>query len=953
MFVLEPKHVHMNLRAKDKATALQCLVNILVEDQLTTAEYLTGLQDREAQGATYLGQGIAIPHGTPQSREFIKQTGIRLAHFPEGVVWDGEHKIYLAVVIAAKSDEHLQVLQILTRALNHDVSIQVQTATTAEQIIDILQVRPDTLVIHENLIQTQTHVEDIDDFFWAAAKLLKQQKLVEAGFLSQLDPKNLIQIQDAIWTISGKNYVAEAAVSIVQAEQVLNFAQGQIQTLICIAQHEQLDTVQLNHLIDLLFQSNIQQQLQSEQSRHEIAKLIGAEIIPDWPYQPVVLANKHGLHARPATQLVNISKTFKGDIQVAVDGGPYVSAKSLTKLLALGCQYGQTLTFIAEPNTDAVEGLTAIVQAVKNGLGEEVEPLDQSETASIVQAETSWEEIIDTDLPAQGTAASSGLAFGPAHVIKPKKFQYERFGRNLKAEKEKLEIALYSVKNTIHQLILKTEIDEIKQIFQAHLEMLDDPDLIQQVHQGLNQNLTAAAAWHDYIEQAAQTQAALNDPLLAERAADLRDIGDKVLSVLCDEVMPLEPEQAYILVMHDLGPGDVARLDKDRVAGILTAVGGASAHSAIVARALGIPAVVGAGEQILNIETQTTVLINGDTGAIDIDPAAEQIEQAIREREQQKQRRQQAERHCQEAAITIDQHQVEIAANIGKILDTAKAVDHGAEAIGLLRTELVFMAHRQAPNEITQEKEYRHVLDTLAGRPLVVRTLDVGGDKPLPYLPIATEENPFLGLRGIRLTLRKPQLLRQQLIALVKAADGRPLRIMFPMVGRIEEWRAARHILDEVLAEYPCENLQVGIMIEVPSAALLAPLLAKEVDFFSIGTNDLTQYTLAIDRGHPVLSAEADGLHPSILLLIDQAVRAAHAHQKWVGVCGELAADPKAVPVLLGLGVDELSMSSSSIPLVKAQIRTLNYADCQQLAQRALQCESATAVRDLVELTHG
>ena len=241
------------------------------------------------------------------------------------------------------------------------------------------------------------------------------------------------------------------------------------------------------------------------------------------------------------------------------------------------------------------------------------------------------------------------------------------------------------------------------------------------------------------------------------------------------------------------------------------------------------------------------------------------------------------------------------------------------------------------------------VLDALAGRPLVVRTLDVGGDKPLPYLPIEKEENPFLGLRGIRLTLRKPELLRQQLVALLKAADNRPLRIMFPMIGRVEEWRAAKAILDEVRIQHPCENLQVGIMIEVPAAALLAPILAQEVDFFSIGTNDLTQYTLAIDRGHPLLSAEADGLHPSILLLIDQTVRAAHQHGKWVGICGELAADPKAVPVLIGLGVDELSMSSTSIPLVKAQIRGLNYINCQQVAQQALSCDSASAVRALVE----
>ncbi|HAI55411.1 MAG TPA: phosphoenolpyruvate--protein phosphotransferase, partial [Acinetobacter nosocomialis] len=548
-----------------------------------------------------------------------------------------------------------------------------------------------------------------------------------------------------------------------------------------------------------------------------------------------------------------------------------------------------------------------------------------------------------------GIAASSGLAFGPVHVIKSKVYQYERMGLSVKAEKENLDIALHAVKNNIHQVIAKADASEIKQIFQAHLEMLDDPDLINGVYQKINQNLSAPAAWHEHIEAAAKAQEALPDRLLAERATDLRDIGDRVLTQLCGEVVIEEPKEPYILIMHDVGPSDVARLNKDRVAGILTAIGGASAHSAIVARALGIPAIVGAGEQVLEIDPKSTLLINGDTGTFVLNPDAAQIEQAKQEREQQRQIREEAERHSQEPAITLDQHQIEIAANLGKVQATAQAVECGAEAIGLLRTELVFMSHSSAPNEIVQEADYRVVLDALAGRPLVVRTLDVGGDKPLPYLPIAEEENPFLGLRGIRLTLRRPELLRQQLTALLKASDNRPLRIMFPMIGRVEEWRAAKAILDEVRAQHPCDNLQVGIMIEVPSAALLAPILAQEVDFFSIGTNDLTQYTLAIDRGHPILSAEADGLHPSILNLIDQTVKAAHKHGKWVGICGELAADPKAVPILMGLGVDELSMSPNSIPLVKAQIRTLSYSHAQKLAQQALLCDSAPAVRQLSE----
>ncbi|MFT4020536.1 MAG: phosphoenolpyruvate--protein phosphotransferase [Acinetobacter sp.] len=955
MLALDVQHVRMNQHAANKAQALQCLVDILVEDQLVTPEYIQGLTAREQQSATYLGQGIAIPHGTPHSRQFILDTGVRLAHFPEGVVWDGENKIYLAVVIAAKSDEHLQVLQILTRALIGDVSTQVQNAQSPEQIIELLQAQPPSLALHENLIATQVAATDIEDLIWHGTQLLKQQQLVECGFLSALQPKQMIHLGEGIWSITANQHVLSPAVSVVKSEQVLRHQDEALSTLLCIASNDQLDMPQFNRLMDILFDPAQLSRLNQEQNSHEIAQMIGAEIIPDWPSRSIILANAHGLHARPATHLVNITKNFTGDIQVAVEGGQFVSAKSLTKLLSIGCRRGQTLTFIAQPDTDAVTALDQIIEAVQQGLGEEVEPIDANTAVS--SAEHSDVLVFEPDCfgrdgngdNSKGIAASAGLAFGPAHVVKPREFNYERFGHSLKGESEKLDIAIRQVKNSIRHFISQTESSAIKQIFMAHLEMLDDPDLIQNVQRGLKQNLSAPAAWHEHIESAAKAQESLKDRLLAERAADLRDIGDRVLAVLCGVPEISEPEQPYILIMHDVGPSDVARLNKDRVAGILTAVGGASAHSAIVARALGIPAIVGAGSDVLKIASNATVLINGDNGEFVIEPAQSLIEHAIAERQRQRELREQAEQHCMETALTLDQHHVEIAANIGKIHATAQAVAHGAEAIGLLRTELVFMSHNSAPNEATQEADYRVVLDALAGRPLVVRTLDVGGDKPLPYLPIATEENPFLGLRGIRLTLRKPELLRQQLVALLKAADHRPLRIMFPMIGRVEEWRAAKAILDEVRAEHPCENLQVGIMIEVPAAALLTPILAKEVDFFSIGTNDLTQYTMAIDRGHPLLSAEADGLHPSVLLLIDQAVRAAHQHGKWVGICGELAADSKAVPVLIGLGVDELSMSSASIPLVKAQIRGLNYAHCQQLAQQALQCESATAVRELVE----
>lgn len=488
---------------------------------------------------------------------------------------------------------------------------------------------------------------------------------------------------------------------------------------------------------------------------------------------------------------------------------------------------------------------------------------------------------------------------------------------------------------------------DIAKIFTAHLALLDDEEIVFGAKDGIDDGLSAEAAWHAHIETTAKIQSAVANHLLAERAADLRDVGQKVLAVLTGQSLHTEPSTSYVLIKEDLLPSDVARLDPARVAGILTAVGGASSHSAIVARALGIPALVGAGSDVLSATQGVPVLMNASEGWFVINPSDELILESQKAQELLKQRKELANQHALEPAIMTDGHQVEVVVNLGNVHNTAKAVASGAEGVGLLRTELVFMAHRQVPDIDTQIRDYEQVFDALEGRPLVVRTLDVGGDKPLPYLPMPSEENPFLGLRGVRLSLKQPDMLKNQLIALIQASKGRDLRIMFPMVGRLEEWTAVKAVLDEVRAEYPHDTLQVGIMIEVPSAAIMANAFAKEVDFFSIGTNDLTQYVMAIDRGHPILSKDADGLHPSVLMLINHTVQMAHAHGKWVGVCGELAGDEKAVPILLGLGVDELSMSMSSIALVKQQVRELNMADCQALAQRALNCRTAGEVRAL------
>lgn len=960
MLILHPHHVSMHQTANNKDEALQILANILVKDGLAKSDYLSGLQQREQQSATYLGQGIAIPHGTPSSREHIIETGVRLAHFPNGVTWDNDNNlVYLAVVICAKSDEHLQVLQLLTKALADNVSDTIKNATTAEQILSVLNATQPTLNLHENLIETNLQTHDIDDVLFTAGKLLKNQNLVENGFTSHLLLDNAILLNDNIWCVVSDKHVKQPAVSLVKLNEPLKFSvknnEQTLNALVCIADHQNMDNQQLSKFLDVLLEPNA---LPNSFDRHDIAQVIGATIIPDWQQQSVTLANAHGLHARPATQLVKICQEINGEILVKAEHSDFVSAKSLTKLLSLGAVYGQTLTFIAEPNTDAEQQLANIIQAVKNGLGETVSPIIDNQTqqneqkkSTVVSFDTFADPItkLNPDQAYKAIIASQGLATAPVHLVKPQTFDFAEFGQDYQLEKSKLLQAIEQVKTDLQNFIDQSDKTNIKDIFTAHLTILDDPDVLAQVDKGLQNKLSAPMAWSKYIDTTATAQEQVKNQLLAERASDLRDIGNKVLAKLCGVSENSTPNEPYILVTHDIVPSDVAKLDKNQVVGIITAVGGASSHSAIVARALGIPALVGAGDAILTIDNDSQMLINANTGYFYVNPNEQRVKNALTEQAEMAEKQAIAKQHAHEPAITTDNHRVEIAVNIGNVHDTAKAVALGAEAVGLLRTELVFMSHRQAPDEATQQKDYGVVLDALDGRPLVVRTLDVGGDKPLPYLPLPAEENPFLGLRGIRLTLRRQELLKEQLTALIKSANGRPLRIMFPMVGRLEDWRSAKAILDDVLAEHPCPNLQVGIMVEVPSIAILSPILAKEVDFFSIGTNDLTQYTLAIDRGHPLLSSEADGLHPSILMLIHRTVRSAHAHGKWVGICGELASDVKAVPILVGLGVDELSVSANSIPMLKAQIRELNFADCQKLADDAMNCSTAEEVRNLVK----
>ncbi|HEU4677965.1 MAG TPA: phosphoenolpyruvate--protein phosphotransferase, partial [Terrimicrobiaceae bacterium] len=488
-------------------------------------------------------------------------------------------------------------------------------------------------------------------------------------------------------------------------------------------------------------------------------------------------------------------------------------------------------------------------------------------------------------------------------------------------------------------------------IFRAHLALLNDSEIFQEVSTQIDAGHSAAWSWQQAIERRALELKQIENDRLAERAADLHDIGQRVLRLLAgtEHGAPRLPDHPVILVADDLTPSDTAQLDPKRILGLCTASGGPTAHTAIIARSLDIPCVVGTGAAVFEVKPETDCILDGAAGKLYIEPNAEDIESAKSFQVDLENRRNEEYSTRYEPAVMTDGHRVEVAANIGKAAEAAAAVEAGAEGIGLMRTEFLFLDRETPPSEDEQFEAYAEMTRALNGLPLILRTLDIGGDKIASYISLAKEENPFLGVRGIRLCLRQPGIFLPQLRAIYRASTTGPVKIMFPMISTLEDLREAKQVAEDVRKELGVPPIDIGIMVEVPSTVLMAAELAKEVSFFSIGTNDLTQYTLAMDRMHPALAKNVDGLHPAVLRMIDMTVRAASAAGKWVGVCGGVAGDPLGAAILSGLGVAELSMSVPSVATVKSSLRKIKLSDAQNLARRALACSTASEVR---QLTH-
>jgi phosphocarrier protein FPr len=665
----------------------------------------------------------------------------------------------------------------------------------------------------------------------------------------------------------------------------------------------------------------------------------------------LVIHNATGLHARPARVFVDIAKQFTSSIYIQY-GEKRVNAKSMISVLTLGVPRDQRI-HIDITGEDETAAATALEAAVRAGLGDEpVEtPVAASEPAAPRTVEPQLETPIGFGAIINGVAGAPGIAVGPIFRIERVRSNVRERFAGIDQEQARLQAALETARQqliTLGEQMRRRVVGAESAIFDVHRSILDDEALLDTVRSAIADGRSAAVAWQAVIADFAATMAGLSDPVLAERASDVRDVGERVLRLLtgAGESAPALPDHPVIVVAYELTPSETVGLDPARVLGFCTAVGGANAHTSILARALGLPAVVSAGPAVLELEPGARIILDGGRGTLTLEPDEQAVAAAYAAQQQERDKHAAAMRAAAEPAITVDGHRVEVGANIGGLKDAEKAAACGAEGVGLLRTEFLFLDRAEAPGEEAQFAIYRDIAQALGGQPVIVRTLDIGGDKPLPYLELPAEENPFLGERGIRLCLANPELLRVQLRAILRAASFGRLRVMFPMIADITELRAARRELETIRRKLGAPPIDIGIMVEVPSAALMADVLAHEIDFFSIGANDLTQYTLAMDRTHPVLATKADGLHPAVLRLIARTVEAAHAAGKWVGVCGELGADPLAVPILVGLGVDELSVSVPAIPTIKAQIRSLNRVDCRALAQRALACATAAEVRE-------
>jgi multiphosphoryl transfer protein len=822
MLVMTARDIRLGIDIASKEAAIRAVGEILISSDSIEPEYVESMLAREKTATTYLGNGLAIPHGRPQDAARIKQTRVAVLQIPKGVEWQNGKIAHLVFGIAAKSDEHIGLLRRLTGIVG-DAELAWKLANTT-------------------------------------------------------DPEEILT----------------AVATSVDA---------------------------------------------SEPGMEEDTDFIGSEA-------EIVFSNPRGFHLRPAGKFARAVQAYPGKVTLVVKSRE-VEADSPSRILNLGIAAGDTIRVRVrgEDETDTLSALAALLEEINN------EPQEE-EVGAVIPAQWSPEEDPShRKISLQGTMAAPGLAVAPTWKWVP----IELGDRKRAVGDQAAEIA--SLRNAIStarkQLMALTEGKNINPVqrglFEAHASLVDDSEIAREAETLIQEGDDALSAWKVVIDSRAHKVEVLDDAHLAQRAVDIRDVGQRVQKILLGvELDPMANlTEPVILIADDLEPSEAAQLKVEKIKGICLKKGSPNAHAAIVSRSLGIPMLVAIGNRLDDLSLGQTVILDASGGRMILDPSKADLESAAAAIQEVGIQRDMDWEHRFEPAILRDGHRVEIVANIGQVSEAHSVIDSGAEGVGLLRTEFLFLDRPHAPDEEEQYLALREMIEALQGLPMIVRTLDIGGDKPVSYLGLSEQDLSFLGLRGFRLSQARPDLATTQLRAIFRAAEHGPIRLMFPMIATPNDFLRAREMTEKVRREVGGKKVELGVMIEVPSAVTMAPELAELADFFSIGTNDLTQYTLAIDRTHPLLAKRADSLHPAVLRLIRDTVKAAHEKGKWVGVCGGLAADPLGALILTGLGIDELSMPPALVPQIKAMLRREETHHLTELANKALRQRDARAVRAL------
>jgi len=828
----------------------------------------------------------------------------------------------------------------------------------------------DTLAVSPQQVALDAQVTTKDEVLGLISQNLSSLGLVSGDYLDALvgrEEKVSTYLINGVAIPHGvneaKEQVIQTGVFIVQVPRgVVWNDKGDVARLIVgIAAKGQDHLKLLERLTNVVMDEAIAEQLATTTDKTDILDALNAEkqSAPEQLEDYAVTAEAtvvdvQGMHARPASLISEQAATFSGtDIRIRNDQKT-ANPKSMATLLSMGASQGDSLIISAQ-GPEADQAVQVLAEMINQGLDDDEEqdnasyhPLDVLSALSDVQCR----------MTVSGSAASPGITMAPAFRLQAGKIKYEEDGQDPKEEAKLFSTALTEAAQQLDDLKanLQSRAPNEAAILHAQKQLLQDELVLTDSEKFIVNGKTAAWSFHQAIEKQVESLKTVDNERLRARIADLIDVRDRVVALMVPAVSAVEyPQTDFILMAKDLTPSQTAGLHGLKVRGICTELGGPNSHMAILARALGIPAVVGLGEGGLqNIEDGDLIIVDPQASSIYVDPDEATQKNGVELIAQWEQIRKAENAQKHKAAETLDGHHIDVVCNIANPEDAKLVLEHGGEGVGLLRTEFLFESSTAEPTVEEQCASLKAIIEELGTRQLIVRTTDIGGDKPVSWLHIPHEDNPFLGMRGIRLSFKYEDMFRRQLEAIYQAAvwqtettGSTGLHIMFPMIGRMSEWKKARDIAESVRSRLNAPKLPLGIMVEVPSAVMIADDLAKEVDFFSIGSNDLTQYVLAIDRLHPDLCCEADSYHPALLKMTEMTVKAAQAHGKWVGVCGNAAASPNLATLLVGLGVTELSVSPANVAAVKNIIRAVSYSKLKEKAKKALQLESSEAVMEL------